>query len=161
MAFLKQLKTSVVGALFLVFLVLLGLLATWQLCEEVISFRPKTVVWSFARPSRDRIRRVLQERHAFDAYQLIHEHTTAGDKVYFLREFDVPAFITFYQLMSLLYPRELFPIRQLGAGWTPQDRRDGQAVFVLDYSSALAGEPRLTTIAQQGSCTIWAYTDTD
>ena len=160
MAFLKQLKTSVVGALFLVFLVLLGLLATWQLCVEVISFHPATVVWSFSRPGRERIHAVLPDA-AFDAYQLIHEHTTAGDKVYFLREFDVSSFISFYRLMTLLYPRELFPIRQLGTGWTPQDRRDGQAVFVLDYSSALAGEPRLTTIAQQGSCTIWAYTDTD
>jgi len=116
---------------------------------------------------------VLREQHTtnpdtpFDAYELIRQHTAAGDRVYLLRDFDLSSILTFYRLMSLLYPRELFPIRELGKDWAPQEHRDGQRVFVLDYSSVLATEPglatdpRFTTLASRGSCKILAYGDTD
>ena len=170
MTVLKQFKTSLVGALFLVCIVVVGSIATWRLCVEVMTFPPGTVALSFTLSPSQRVRKFLKERHLtanpdaqFDAYQLIREHTAAGNKVYFLREFDVLSFISFYRLMTLLYPRELFPIRELGEGWTPPDRRDGQAVFVLDFTSGLPSrlpsDPRLKSIAQQGSCAIWAYTD--
>ena len=75
MAVLKQFKTSLVGALFLVFIALVGTIATWRLCVEVMSFRLSTVAWSFNSPPSRRIRAVLLERNtpkpdaAFDAYQ--------------------------------------------------------------------------------------------
>ena len=140
-------------------------MATWHLCPEVISLRLGDIAWSWTRPNADRVRVVLREQGAtrpdqpFDAHELIRQHTGAGDKVYFFRDFDLPSVVTFYRLMSLLYPRELFPVRELRESWAPPEHRAGQRIFVLDYSSVLAGDPRFTTIATRGACSILAYKD--
>ena len=162
-----RVKASVVGTLLMVYLTVLGAIAILQLCEEVVSLRFNEIAWSWTRPTADRVGVVLREHHTtspetpFDAYELIRQHTGAGDKVYLLRDFDLLSIVTFYRLMSLLYPRELFPIRELGMDWSPQEHRDGQRIFVLDYSSVLTGDPRFTILGSSGSCKILAYGDTD
>jgi len=158
---------SVVRALLLAYLTLVGAIAIWQLGRDVISLRLNNIVWCWATPTALRVQVILWEQHTttpgtpFDAYELIRQHTAAGDKVYLLRDFDLPSLVTFYRLMSLLYPRELFPIRELGKDWSPQEHRDGQRVFVLDYSSMLTGDPRFTTLGSRGPCRILSYMDMD
>jgi len=164
---LQQVKASVVQTLLLAYCTLLGVIAIWHLGAEVVSLRFNDIAWSWTRPTADRVRVVLREQHTtspetpFDAYELIRQHTAAGDKVYLLRDFDLLSLVTFYRLMSLLYPRELFPIRELGTDWAPQEHRDGQRVFILDYSSVLTSDPRFTILGSRGSCKILAQRDKD
>ena len=171
-ASLTRVKTPLVGALFLLVVVLLGLGAVGRLCYEMVGYRAQHLVTSWTASVSNRTRAVLQEGHlptaaerdaSFDAYELIRNHTASGDKVYLLRRFDLPALGAFYRVMTLAYPREVFPVRELDKNWVPQDRRHGQRVFVLDYRSRLksGSDPRFTSIASRGSCTLWAYSDTN